>query len=315
MTSRRQGLLCAIGVLVIWTGFQLFSRLSAAQSFTVWDIAGLRYAGAFLTALPFLLLRGPPRVPLGRALALTATAGFGFSLGAYGGFHFAPAAHGAAIMAGLLPFIIAAAWWIGFDEAWGWRRMLSLGLVAVGLVLLAGDGFGGHPGAWRGHLMFGGAVLSWAGYTYLIRKWGIGALDATLVVALYAAPIFLPVWWWLLPSRLGEIAPGIALFQMAYHGAVSVVLAGYLFTRAVVLLGGPQTSAVTAAVPATVALGAWLALGEALGLAGWVGILVVTFGMIAGVTGPARVEPPPRSGALTPPPRSGALSPRRGAAR
>jgi drug/metabolite transporter (DMT)-like permease len=275
-------------VLFIWTGFQLFSRLSAAQSFTVWDIAGLRYLGAFLTCLPFVWLRGWPRIPLPRALALSATAGFGFALGAYGGFQFAPAAHGAAIMAGLLPFIIAAVWWIGFGETWGWRRVVSLGLVGGGVALLMGDTFGQHPGAWRGDLIFVFAVTSWAAYTYLVRRWGIGALDATLAVALYTAPIFLPVWWLILPSHLGQIAPGLAFFQMAYHGAVSVVLAGFLFTRAMLLLGGPQTSAITAAVPAMVALGAWWLLGEALGLSGWAGITVVTLGMIAGVSGPAR---------------------------
>lgn len=287
MTARSQGLLSALGVLFIWTGFQLFSRLSAAQAFTIWDIAALRYAGAFLTILPIVLLRGMPRIPWRRALALTLTAGFLFPLGAYAGFQLAPAAHGAVIMAGMLPFFIAAAWWIGFGERWNWRRVASLALVALGMLLLATDTFGGHPGAWRGDLIFLGAVIAWAGYMYLIRKWGIGALDATSAIALYAAPIFLPVWWFLLPSRLAEIAPGTVLFQMGYHGAISVVLAGYLFTRAIVLLGGPMTSAVTSGVPAMVALGAWPLLGETLGWAGWCGIVVVTLGMIAGVSGPA----------------------------
>lgn len=283
MSERRIGLLCAFGVLFIWTGFQLMSRFLATQSVTAWDVAALRYGGAFLTALPFLIWHGPPRIPLARALALTGTAGFGFALGAYGGFQFAPAAHGAVIMAGLLPFIIAAAWWVAFGEAWGLRRVVSLLLVALGIALLARDTFGSHPGAWRGDLLFIFAVLCWAGYTYLIRKWRIGALDATLAVALYAAPIFLPVWWLLLPSRIGELSLGMAVFQMAWHGTISVMLAGVLFTRAVVLLGGPQTSAITAAVPAMVALGAWLLLGETLGLTGWAGVLVVTCGMVAGV--------------------------------
>lgn len=287
MTPQAQGLLSALGVLFIWTGFQLFSRLSAAQSFTIWDIAALRYAGAFLTILPILLLRGWPRIPWRRALALTLTAGFGFPLGAYAGFQFAPAAHGAVIMAGLLPFFIAAAWWIGFGERWDWRRVASLSLVGLGMLLLASDTFGDHPGAWRGDLIFVCALVSWTGYMVLIRKWRIGALDATSAIALYAAPIFLPIWWFLLPSRLGEIAPGAVLFQMAYHGAVSVVVAGYLFTQAVVLLGGPRTSAVTSGVPALVALGAWPLLGETLGWAGWSGIAVVTLGMIAGVRGSA----------------------------
>lgn len=287
MNDRAKGLLCALGVVVIWTGFQLFSRLSLSQSFSVWDLAALRYMGAFLTALPLALWLGVPRLPPLRVLGLTLTAGFGFPFGAYAGFQFAPAAHGGALMAGLLPFFTAAAWWIAFGEAWGWRRIASLGLVAAGVALLASDTFGGHPGAWRGDLCFLAACIAWASYMVLIRKWGVGAMEATLVIALTAPLIYLPVWWLFLPSQLAEIPAGLALFQMVYHGALSVVLAGYLFTRAAVLLGGPQTTAITAAVPALAALGAWPLLGEALGLAGWLGILVVTLGMIAGVGGPA----------------------------
>jgi drug/metabolite transporter (DMT)-like permease len=283
LSERRIGLLCAFGVLFIWTGFQLMSRFLATQSVTAWDIAALRYGGAFLAALPFLLWRGPPRIPLPRAMALTATAGFGFALGAYGGFQFAPAAHGGVIMAGLLPFLIAAAWWVAFGEAWGVRRIISLLLVGLGIALLARDTFGSHPGAWRGDLLFVFAVLCWAAYTWLVRKWRIGALDATMAVALYAAPLFLPVWWLWLPSRLEDLSLGMEIFQMAWHGALSVMLAGFLFTRAVVLLGGPQTSAITAAVPALVAMGGWLFLGETLGAAGWAGVLLVTGGMVASV--------------------------------
>ena len=73
-----QGLLCALGVVVIWTGFQLFFRLSLSQSFRVWDLGALRSMGAFLTALALWLGLPPLRV-----LGLTLTAGFGFPFGAY----------------------------------------------------------------------------------------------------------------------------------------------------------------------------------------------------------------------------------------
>ena len=100
LTARAQGLLCAVGVLLIWAGFLLTSRLSQAQAFTPWDVAALRYTGAFLAALPLLAWRGLPAVPIGRALVLTALAAFIFPIGAYWGFHFAPAAHGAVLLPG-----------------------------------------------------------------------------------------------------------------------------------------------------------------------------------------------------------------------
>jgi len=286
LSPRTQGLLCAVGVLLIWAGFLLTSRLSQAQAFTPWDVAALRYTGAFLAALPLVFWRGLPRVPIARALVLTTLAGFIFPIGAYWGFHFAPASHGAVLLPGLLPFLAAGIWWWAFGEAWGWPRFLSLGLVALGIGMLASDTFTEHPGAWRGDLLFIMGCMSWAIYMALVRRWGVSALDVTLVIALLAAPIYLPVWWLVLPSNLGAIPGAAILFHTVYQGTLSVIVAGFLFTRAVVLLGGPQTSAVTAVVPALVALGAWPLLGESLSWLGWAGVLVVTLGMIAGVVGP-----------------------------
>ncbi len=288
MTARAQGLLCACGVLLIWTGFLLTSRLSAAQDFTPWDMAALRHAGAFLAVLGVVAWRGPPRIPPGRALWITLAAAGIFPLMAYWGFQFAPAAHGAVLLPGLLPFLAAALWWWAFGEGWTWRRSVSLGLVALGMGLLAADTFGDHPGAWLGDLFFIGACLGWTGYMWMVRRWGVSAMDATLAVALYAAPFYVPLWWVALPSNLGAIAPGTIAFHMAYQGVLSVLAAGFLFTRAQVLLGGPQTSAVTAVVPGLVALGAWPLLGEALGVLGMGGVALVTAGMITGVAGPAR---------------------------
>ena len=294
MTERRQGLLCALGVLLIWTGFLLFSRLSAAQSLTSWDVAALRYAGAFLLILPLLARRGWPLLPPWRAMALTATGAFGFALCAYAGFGYAPAAHAAVLQPGLLPFLAAATWWFAFNEPWGRRRTVSLVLVAAGMALLASDTFGSHPGAWRGDLLFIAACSCWTGYMYLIRRWRVPAFEATGVLAILAAPIYLPVWWVALPSTMGAASPGVVAFQLAYQG-FAMVVAGLLFTQAVVKLGAPLTSTITALTPVLVVLGAWPLLGEALGAAGAAGVGLVTLGIAAGALTLPGVAPTSRA--------------------
>ncbi len=258
------------------------------QELTAWDTAALRYAGSFPLALAICLRRGFPRLAPARALALAATAGFGFPLFAYAGFTFAPAAHGAVLLPGTLPFAAAALWWLAFGEAWSARRTVSLLLVAAGIALLAADthaqdGGGAHPGAWRGDLLFLGGCLGWVAYMGLVRPWGVGALDATLVIALLCAPLYLPLWWLALPSNAAGAAPGVLLYQLFQQGVVSVIVAGFLFTQAMVKLGGPSTTAITSIVPAMVALGAWPLLGKALGAAGLAGVVLVTGGMLASV--------------------------------
>jgi len=177
----------------------------AQAGFHALDVAALRYAGAFLGALVLAAFLGWPRLPPLKQAVIVLTAGYGFPLFAYHGFSLAPAAHGAVLNAGMLPFYTAALGMLLLGERWTRARGVSLGIVAVGIALLAFDTFGEHPGAWRGDVMFTLGCMSWAVYTVLVRRWGIGAIPATLGSAIWAGPPFL-VFWWLFPaSNLGAL--------------------------------------------------------------------------------------------------------------
>jgi len=284
--ERRIGFACAFAVLTVWTGFLLTGRLSAAQAFTPWDMAALRFGGSFLGVLPLVAIFGWPRLGWARAAAIVATAAFGFPILAYVAFGFAPAAHGGVLLPGTLPFLTAILGAVFLAEVFGRQRLASLAVVAAGIGLLAVDTFGAHPGAWRGDLLFLGGSLSWAVYILLVRRWQVPALTATMAVALYAAPVYLPIWWLWLPSNLGAVPPGVIGFQAVYQGLFAVLLAGFLFTRAVNALGPALTTSITALVPAMTALTAWPLLGEPLGGAGLAGVGLVSLGMVLAVLPP-----------------------------
>jgi drug/metabolite transporter (DMT)-like permease len=285
MTQRRIGFACAFGVLFVWAGFLLSSRLAGTQAFTPWDVALLRYAGGFATVLPIVAFRGLPRVKLLPALGLTATAGFGFPILAYIGFRYAPAAHGAVMLPGLLPFVSALLFTLAFGERWSMARVLSLLGVAAGIGLLASDTFQDHPGAWRGDLLFLGGVTFWAIYMLLVRRFQVGALDATFAIGLLALPLYLPFWWFLAPSNLAAVPWGHIAYQTVFQGAFALVLAGFLFTRALNALGAATLTTITALTPAMAALAAWPLLGEPLGWAGIAGVLLVALSMALAVRG------------------------------
>lgn len=283
--DRRIGYLCAVAVLFIWAGFLVSSRLGAKQDFTPYDVALLRYAGGFATVLPILARRGLPKVTLRHGLGLTASAGFGFPILAYVGFTFAPAAHGAVMLPGMLPFVSAFLFRLAFGDRITRARLLGLGIVAAGIVLLASDTVGAHPGDWRGDLLFLGGVAAWGIYMVLVRRWGVGALDATLAIALLGLPIYLPVWWLLLPSNLAAVPWGAILYQLVFQGGLALVAAGFLFTRALAALGAAQLTTITAMVPAIAALAAWPLLGETLGPAGIAGVGLVGAAIVLAVQG------------------------------
>jgi drug/metabolite transporter (DMT)-like permease len=286
--ERRIGYACAIATLFLWVGFLLTARLSHKQDFTPWDIAALRYGGAFLGALGLAAVLGWPRLPPLRLLALVLTAGFGFPLFAYHGFARAPAAHGAVLNAGMLPFYTAGLGILLLNERWTRSRGISLGVVAAGIGLLAFDTFGDHPGAWRGDLFFTLGSLCWAIYTVLVRRWRIGAIPATLGAAIWSGPLFLAVWWLFLPSNLGAQPFGLLAFHFVYQGFLAVLASGLLFTQAVAAIGPQRTTAVTAFVPVVAALAAWPLLDEPLGVAGLLGVAIVSAGLLLAVRVPVR---------------------------
>lgn len=312
--ERRTGLACAFALLIVWAGFILFGRLSAKQALTPWDTAALRYAGSFLFILPLIAFRGLPRIGLFRGMVLVATAGLGFPLLAYAGFAFAPAAHGAVMMPGTLAFQTAALAAIVLREPWTRRRALALAVVAGGILLLAGDTVRDHPGAWRGDILFLLAAFTWATFTVLLRRWRVPALDATIAVAFWPALFFLPLWFFALPSNLHAVPPGVTGFQFVWQGLMAVIVAGFLFARAVVALGPGPTTTITSVVPALAALGAWPLLDEPLGAAGLVGVGLVCAGMVLGVsatrpaTAPLSAPPPVLPRPVSPP----SVSPRAG---
>ena len=282
-------------LLFVWVGFHIVSRFSTAQAMTAWDVAALRFAGAFLTVLPIVLWRGPPRIAPGRALAVLVFAGFGFPLGAFAGYQLAPAAHGATVMAAGLP-VGTALLVLAFGLARiGARRALSLCVVVAGSVLLAAaTGGGAWEGAWKGDLLFLAAILSWCVYTIMVQRWRLPALDAMLAIGLATAPVYLPVWWFVLPSTIGQAPPSAVAFQAVFQGAFAAVLAGLLYTKAVTLIGPGPTSMVGAVVPALSAMAAWPLLGEALPPLGVAAVLLVSAGTLLGVAGTveARVDRP-----------------------
>jgi drug/metabolite transporter (DMT)-like permease len=291
----RIGFACAFLVLFIWSGFVLASRAGATGVLTAWDLAALRHAVAFAVLAPFAARGALAGLPWPRTLALAAFAGFGFPLCAYAGFSLAPAAHGAVLLPGALPFATALVARVWLGERIGRERAVSLAIVLAGIALLAGGGFLDTPGAWRGDLLFLAGTTSWAVFTLLVRRFGVSAVAATVAVGTVCAPLYLPVWALALPSRLGDAPCGEIAFQAAYQGGLAMVVASLLYTRALVALGPARLAIFTSVVPALAAVAAWPMLGEAVGPAALAGVVLVTAGMVFGVIrgsgpAPARVD-------------------------
>jgi len=286
------GYLAAGATLLIWTGFVLVSRLGGKSALTPYDILALRLITASLVLLPFA-----GSLPDGawrdlRLWSLALIGGLLFGLLAYGGFKFAPAAHGGILLSGLQPFFITAVvWWLAGTRPTRLRR-LGLAAIAIGVVCAAMPYFT-H---WSSGSLFGDALLilssvAWAFYSVLAKRWGFSAWTLTRAVALGTAVLYLPIYALWLPKQLAVTPLSMLLMQGVFQGIGATILAMLFFLKAVANLGPERTAALLALVPVAAGVLAVPLLHEP--LTGWLmsGLVFVSLGaFIASRPGPTLIR-------------------------
>ncbi|MEM7212368.1 MAG: EamA family transporter, partial [Pseudomonadota bacterium] len=66
------GLLSAVAILIIWSGFIVFSRAGILAGLTPFDIAGLRFIVAGFLILPFAIRWWPRHLPIRTQILMSA---------------------------------------------------------------------------------------------------------------------------------------------------------------------------------------------------------------------------------------------------
>ncbi|UTW10773.1 DMT family transporter [Marinobacterium rhizophilum] len=248
----RQGLLYALGAVLIWSGFILVSRAGALASLTMVDMLAVRFGTAFLLLAP--LAWRMRRVLLnGRVLLLGLVGGLAYGAFVYAGFERAPATHAALLLPGLMPVMIAVMAFFFTAERKPLLVWLGIATSSLGIGALLFDTLFQSSDYWLGDLCFVLACVCWAVYTVLLRAWNIPAWNATVGVVMVAGGLYLPVYWLLLSPGLGEHSWALILGQGFYQGVLATIVQMVFYVRAVQLLGATRMGALMALVPAIAA--------------------------------------------------------------
>ncbi len=293
------GYACALLVVLLWAGFIVMSRHASRGGgggvrLTPWDLGALRYGVGGVVAAGLWLAGVGRGLPIWRGFVLAIFGAMLFAPAAYVGFSMSPATHSAVLMPGMLPFSVAFGSWLVFGDRFSPARLRSLGLVALGIVLIGIESYGyqaAPPGAWRGDLLFLLTSSAWAVFTILARRWSATPMQALVALGLWPVLLYLPTWWFLLPSHMAAVPPIEVMAQALVQGFLSMVCSVVLFTVALKLLGSARLTTVTALTPGVAALGAALVLHEPLGLLSILGLTLVCGAVMVGMTGaPAPVR-------------------------
>ena len=276
------GYLAATAVVFIWSSWLVASRSGALSGLTVYDLAALRYGISGSVALPFVLYFKPwQTMTVLRIAFLSFLLGPIYILIVFGGFVFAPAAHGGIFMNGILPVLTLAIGWFWLQEAPRWQQLVAAALILLATVLVVADKSQIEISqSWIGDVLFVIAAVFFSIYMVASRLWKISTTQVLLCSSVINAIIYLPIWYLFLPSDFGAITQKQLLIQGFYQGFVPTLFGILLLTIAVQRIGSSPTAAFMAAVPGMGALLSLVFLGENLGVISWIALAMLTAGIV-----------------------------------
>jgi drug/metabolite transporter (DMT)-like permease len=275
----------ALGVVAIWSGFIVFSRLGVTGDLTTYDVTALRFLVGGIITIPFSIFYWPRHLALRKVLFLTVCGpGVLYSQSMYFGLKLSPAAYAGVFANGAIPIFTVFLAFIFLGERLTSKAFAGIAVIFAGGWIVAFNGLtpgggGGGGGTTDGIAYFLAAAFLVAAYINSVRRWKLTPRQTLAIINLPNALVFLPVWYFFLPSSLAAAAWSEIVFQALFQGLGPSFLALVLMTYAVHKLGGTLMAGFAASVPTTAALLAIPVLGENLSLVEWGGVATVTSGL------------------------------------
>lgn len=282
-----KGFAAAAAVIMIWSGFNIVSRLGGRSPLTPYDMAAIRFVFSGIVCLPFVLARWH-RLRWQRLAVLAAFGGLSYGLLVYSGFSLAPTAHAGILVNGGIPFATALIAWLILGHRPGIRSEFALLVAGLGIVLIGIHSFGQFSGApahqWVGDVFFLLAAICYASFGLLLKHWHVSPLEATIGVAVISMVCYTPVYLLFLPKAIATVPLSFILLQGVYQGILAASIAGLLFAYAIHNIGPQRATLMLAMVPGISAVAAVPLLRESLDAVTIAGVVLVTIGAVLGAT-------------------------------
>ncbi|MEQ8690186.1 MAG: DMT family transporter [Pseudomonadales bacterium] len=237
----------------------------------------LRFGVAALILAPVIVRRGAGTDRLGVPSLVAVVFAFGapYVLLIALALETAPAAAAGALNPGVMAIASVLMGWAFFGDRIGSARLAGLIVTAMGIVLFARAG----GAITTGHLILIGTGTMWAAYSLIVRRAAVPALNATAIVAVGSAALYLPVYLLVLPKQVLAAPLGDVLIQAGFQGVLVSIVAIYSFNRSAELLGPVAGASLPALIPvATLGLGVAV-LDETAGAGEFSSAALVTVGL------------------------------------
>ena len=279
-----RGIVAGLLAAFIWGAFPVVTKLGVETGSHLdnLDITVLRFGISGIILLPFLLAKGLNGVNWKAIVLMVIGAGVPYMLVVSLGLTYAPAAHFGVITPSTMLVFSAIFGWLVLGETLNTSRLIGLVIIIMGVVCIGWTNLfieTNHDG-YLGDLCFIAGGILWGVYTIATKKWGVAPLHSTAIVSVFSMLILLP--FYIIQRGISVVIdlPFESITQGIYQGVFSAILALYLYSHAVSLLGAAQGAIFAALVPVIAIVLSIPVLQEIPTTLETVGACVVTIGML-----------------------------------
>ena len=283
--NRMVGILSILFAVIVWVGWTVASSYSVRAGLTAYDLTALRFGTAGLIMLPVAWRKGLRVGPWGiwGGLALAATMGATYNTITVSGMRFAPTSHASGIIINSMLVLTTAGAVLFLKERTSKLRLggIAISLAGIGCLLYAkGSGNSTPENLMIGHGLFlvGGTI--WALHALFIKAWKADPIHVTAVVCVISAVLYMPIYYFFLPSGINPHNYTEAAVQAVYQGLINSVCATFCFNRAIRLIGASTTSAFLPLIPMFSTLVAIPVMNEMPQNIEWLGLALAAAGVL-----------------------------------
>lgn len=282
-----KGYIYALVAVLIWTGFILISRAGALASLSLFDMMMVRFGTAFVLFSPSIWINRNV-IFKWQMMVLGSVGGLAYSLSAFHGFQYAPATHGALLLPGLMPVMIAVLAYLLAGERQSRFTWIGIGVSSLGILVLLFETILSGVSYLIGDISFVVACFFWGIFTVLLRRWKFAPWHATLGVITITTLLFTPYYLTLLPNVFEGVSYGMIGLQAFYQAVMAIAVQFVCYGKAVHILGATRMGALMAMVPLLASILAVPLFDEEITTGLVIALVCIILGTIVGTTLPIK---------------------------
>ncbi|MCP4602778.1 MAG: DMT family transporter [Proteobacteria bacterium] len=275
------GLIAGFLASLIWGIWPVVSRLGVLTNLNPYDIVFIRFLVSGLLLTPAIIHYGLRGISVNGAALLAIGAGMPYVLITVIGLQFTNASHGGLVVPSfnIIFSTLGVAVFLGIKPDRARLTGITLILTGCGAIFLQSLN-GVSASTLLGDIIFVAGGFTYAIYTVTSQKYGIPPLQAVSIVSVFSAIAFVPFYLAYMPSNLLQATPDEIALQIVFQGVITSIVAIYLFSRAINVLGASRAVVFLALMPVSSMFLAIPVLGEWPTWVEWMSLPVIVSGIV-----------------------------------